>query len=69
MNAYKVENKLQIENSIKTDSYLRTLRRTITINDTSQTELLSIQDISLDEIDKQNKENHRFHRIQSSKLQ
>jgi phage anti-repressor protein len=51
INAYKVENKLQIENSIKTDSYLRTLRRTITINDTSQTELLSIQDISLDEID------------------
>jgi len=51
MNAYKVENKLQIENSIKTDSYLRTLRRTITINDTSQTELLSIQEISLDEIE------------------
>jgi hypothetical protein len=51
MNAYKVENKLQIENSIKTDSYLRTLRRTITINDTSQTELLSIEENSLDEID------------------
>jgi hypothetical protein len=51
MNAYKVENKLQIENSIKKDSYLRTLRRTITINDTSQTELLSTQDISLHQIE------------------
>jgi hypothetical protein len=51
MNAYKVENKLQIENSIKTDSYLRTLRRTITINDTSQTELLSIEQDSYAEID------------------
>jgi len=51
MNAYKVENKLQIENSIKTDSYLRTLRRTITINDTSQTELLSIEQDSYPEID------------------
>jgi len=51
MNAYKVENKLQIENSIKTDSYLRTLRRTITINDKSQTELLSIEQDSYAEID------------------
>ena len=51
INAYKVENKLQIENAIKTDSHLRTLRRTITINDISQTELLSIEEDSLDEID------------------
>ena len=46
-----MENKLQIENTIKTDSHLRTLRRTITINDTSQTELLSIEEHSLHEID------------------
>ena len=51
INAYKVENKLQIENTIKRDSYLRTLKRTISINDTSQTELLSIEQDSLHEID------------------
>ena len=51
INAYKVENKLQIENAIKTDSHLRTLKRTISINDTSETELLSIEEDTLDEID------------------
>jgi hypothetical protein len=51
INAYKVENKLQIENAIKTDQHLRTLKRTISINDTSQTELLSIEEDTLDEID------------------
>ena len=56
INAYKVENKLQIENAIKTDPILKTLRRTISINDIVQTELLSIEDYSLDEIDKKIKE-------------
>jgi hypothetical protein len=51
INAYKVENKLQIENAIKTDSHLRTLRRTISINNITQTELLSIEDNTVDEID------------------
>ena len=51
INAYKVENKLQIENAIKTDSHLRTLKRTISMNDTSETELLSIEEDTLDEID------------------
>ena len=51
INAYKVENKLQIENAIKTDSHLRTLKRTISINDTSQTELLTIEDHTVDDID------------------
>jgi len=56
INAYKVENKVQIENGIKTDPLLRTLRRTITINNIVQTELLSIEEDSLDEIDKRIKE-------------
>jgi hypothetical protein len=51
INAYKVENKLQIENAIKTDSHLRTLRRTISINNITQTELLSIEENTVDEID------------------
>jgi hypothetical protein len=37
------KNELQIENSIKRDSYLRILKRTISINHTSQMELLSIE--------------------------
>jgi phage anti-repressor protein len=56
INAYKVENKLQIENAIKTDPILKTIRRTISINDIIQTELLSIEHYSLDEIDKKIKE-------------
>lgn len=52
VNAYKVDNKVQIENAIKQDSLLKTLRRTICINNRSQTELLSIQNISCDEINK-----------------
>jgi hypothetical protein len=56
INAYKVENKLQIENAIKTDPIMKTLRRTITINNILQTELLSIEHYSLNEIDKKIKE-------------
>jgi hypothetical protein len=47
-----VDNKIQIETAIKNDPLLKTLRRTIVINDTAQTELLCIENHTLEQIDK-----------------
>ena len=47
-NAFKVENKVQIENAIKKEARLQ--RRTLVCNETNQTELIAIMD-SLDELD------------------
>lgn len=62
VNAFKVENKLQIENEIKKHPILKILRRTITINNQNYTELLHINhyatsstepnNISFEEMDK-----------------
>ena len=46
-NAFKVENKVQIENAIKNEARLQ--RRSLVCNDTNQTELLAIE--SLDELE------------------
>ena len=52
LNAFKVENKTQIETAMKNDSLLKTLRRTIRIRDTPQTELLCIEKHTFEQIDK-----------------
>lgn len=52
MNAFKVDNKTQIENAIKNHASLRKYRRTITINKVNYTELLSMKDLTFEELDK-----------------
>jgi hypothetical protein len=51
LNAFKVENKVQIETAIKNDPLLKTLRRTIHLQHTQQTELLCIENHTIEEID------------------
>jgi len=50
--AYEVSNKTHIENAIKRHPILSLLRCPLKINDKGHTELLSIDSVSLDEIDK-----------------
>ena len=52
VNAFKVDNKTHIENGIKTHPVLSKIRRTFKTNDKSHTELISIDAISFDELDK-----------------
>jgi hypothetical protein len=52
INAFKVENKLQIENAIKEHNVLNEKRREITIKYKKYNELLTIEDMSFDELDK-----------------
>jgi hypothetical protein len=52
VNAFKVENKLQIENAFKEHTILNEKRREITIKNKKYNELLTIKDISFDELDK-----------------
>lgn len=52
VNAFKVDNKTQIENIMKTHESLCKYRRTITINNVKYTELLSIKELSFDKLDK-----------------
>lgn len=52
MNAFKVDNKTQIENAIKNHPSLRKYRRTITINNMNYTELLSMKDLTFEQLDK-----------------
>ena len=51
VNAFKVDNKLQIENAIKKHPFLSVKRRTIKVNDINQTELLAIDKLHFDELD------------------
>lgn len=51
-NAFKVENKTFIENAIKNHNELKTYRRTVEINNIKRTELLAIDNLSLEKIDK-----------------
>ena len=52
VNAFKVENKLQIENAIKENQILNTRQREITINNKKYIELLNIDGLSFTELDK-----------------
>ena len=52
INAFKVENKLQIENAMKEHPVLSVRQRTITINNKNYVELLNIDDLSFTELDK-----------------
>ena len=52
VNAFKVENKLQIENAIKEHTFLIEKRREITIKTKKFNELLTIEDLSFNELDK-----------------
>lgn len=52
VNAFQVENKLQIENAIKDHPMLSKLQRELTINGKKYIELLSIEDLSFSELDK-----------------
>ena len=51
VNAFKVENKLQIENAIKEHSFFSQKQRTITLRDKKYVELLNIEDVSFSDID------------------
>jgi hypothetical protein len=51
VNAFHVDNKTFIENSIKNHTELKNVRRSLLLNKKSQTELLAIDDISLDKLD------------------
>lgn len=51
VNAFHVDNKTYIENSIKNHIELKNLRRSLLFKKKSQTELLVIDDISLDKLD------------------
>jgi len=51
-NAFKVDNKTQIENAIKNHHKLTSFKRTITIDDKNQTEILCIDNITFEELDK-----------------
>ena len=50
INAFKVDNKTQIETAIKNDPFLKSIRKTILIHNTQQNELLSIQNHSIEQI-------------------
>jgi len=52
MNAFKVDNKLQIENAMKHHPLLKKNRRTIKVSDINQTELLVMDKMSPEELDK-----------------
>lgn len=52
VNAFKVDNKLQIENAMKHHPLLKKNRRTIKVNDINQTELLVMDKMSSEELDK-----------------
>jgi hypothetical protein len=52
INAFRVENKLQIENAMKEHPVLGVRQRTITINNKNYVELLNIDDLSFTELDK-----------------
>jgi hypothetical protein len=52
VNAFKVDNKIQIENAIKKNAIVSEKRRTITINNTTYTELIDINGLSFDDIDR-----------------
>ena len=52
INAFRVENKLQIENAMKEHPVLSKRQRTITINNKNYIELLNIDDLSFTELDK-----------------
>jgi hypothetical protein len=56
INAFKVDNKLQIENAIKEHKIFNERQRTICINGQNYVELLNIEGISFTEIDKTIKE-------------
>ena len=51
VNAFKVENKLQIENAIKEHSFFSQKQRTITLRDKKYVELLNIEGVSFSDID------------------
>ena len=52
INAFEVENKTQVENAMKTHPVLSKTRRPLKLNDKGHTELLSIDAISFDELNK-----------------
>ena len=52
INAFKVENKLQIENALKNNHFFYQRQRTITLKNKKYIELLTIKDASFEEIDK-----------------
>jgi hypothetical protein len=56
VNAFKVDNKLQVENAIKQHSLLSSLRVSIKLNSVNYTELLNTNDLSFDKLDKLIKE-------------
>ena len=56
VNAFKVDNKLQIETAIKNHILFKERQRTITLNSKKYIELLNIDDLTLDELDKSIKE-------------
>ena len=51
INAFKVQNKIHIENEIKNHSTLKSKRRNILIDNRNYTELLAIDDFTFEEID------------------
>lgn len=51
VNAFKVDNKTQIENAIKTHPFLSTLRCVVKINSVHHNEILSIQSITLEKLE------------------
>jgi regulator of replication initiation timing len=51
INAFKVENKMQVENAIKFDPLFMKYRRSKNINGKNQTELLVINELTFDKID------------------
>jgi hypothetical protein len=52
VNAFKVDNKLQIETAIKDHILFKERQRTITLNSKKYIELLNIESLTLDELDK-----------------
>jgi hypothetical protein len=52
VNAFKVDNKLQIENAIKTNPFFSERIRTITLNKKKYVELLCIENLTFTELDK-----------------
>jgi hypothetical protein len=56
INAFKVDNKLQIENAIKSNTFFRERLRTITLKTTKFIELLNFDGITFTDIDKSIKE-------------
>jgi phage anti-repressor protein len=52
VNAFKVDNKLQIENAIKNNPFFNERIRSITLNCKKYVELISIENTSFDELDK-----------------